>query len=82
MKRLVFPPYVEPIGWHGFPAPVRRGRTIICTSTPPPEQQVRAQVRSATGMTFGLPSADGAKMPPAFTAGPRLAPVGKPKGSR
>ncbi len=48
----------------GGPHPVR----IIYTGHPPVIEQLRGQVRSPTGMTFGLKTHDGAKMPPGFTS--------------
>ena len=44
---------------------------IIYTSAPSLAVQLARQVRSNTGMTWGVKSADGAKMPPAFTASPQ-----------
>lgn len=43
----------------GGPHPVK----IIYTGALPPAQQVAEQVRSGSGMTFGVRSHDGAKMP-------------------
>ena len=71
MKRLVVPPFVAPIAWHGFRPTRPRGRVVIYTGHPPPEQQIADQVRSPTGMTFGFRTAEGAKMAPAFVFGTR-----------
>ncbi|WP_428485975.1 hypothetical protein [Rhodopila sp.] len=43
---------------------------IILTGHPPPEQQIAGQVRSATGMTYGVQTADGARMPSAVARQP------------
>ena len=68
--------YVEPIGWHGFPTPRRRPvNWSVATGHPPPEVQIASQVRSATGMTFGRASHDGAKMHHAFAHGVRPEPA-------
>lgn len=45
---------------------------VIYTGHPPVEQQLADQVRSGSGMTFGVRTADGARMPPAFMS-PRMA---------
>lgn len=42
-------------------------RIIRYTGHPPVLEQIAGQVRSSSGMTYGRKSADGAKMPPAFT---------------
>ena len=64
--------FVAPIGWHGFPAPRHPPvKTIILTGQPPLEVQLRGQVRSATGMTWGQATIDGAKMRAAFAFGRR-----------
>ncbi len=72
-RKVVAPVFVEPIGWHGFP-PSRLSSApyTIWKNQPPVEQQLSRQVRSATGMTWGRQSADGAKVYGAFAFGPRI----------
>lgn len=45
-------------------AGVKRGKIIIYTGAPPVRQQIANQVRSASGMTFGISTADGPRLAP------------------
>lgn len=74
MNRLVVPPFVAPLGWHGF-RPRPRGRVLIFTGHPPPLEQIARQVRSPTGMTHGVRGPEGARMHPAFAHGAKPEPA-------